>query len=271
MKSKCFPVLAMAGLFSGFALVSQAAGPLAPPAAPGNPAADMPSLEEVRTAAYQGRTPIAGSTSTVTISQPGSYVLTGNITVGAVDGIAINANDVTLDLNGFTIATTSSDVGAYRGIFIHGNNIVIRNGRIKGNFQNDAGTLIGGGFAAGVEGDLGGPALGKNIVCEDLQIIGCQIGIRLYHGEGNHTVRRCTVHHGQEGILLHALPAGFQNMVSDCQVVQCVSTGIAAGLVTNCAVIMNGTSSPTPIYASLAIGCRTEGGTNTTGNQYNMP
>lgn len=271
MKSKYLPVLSIAGVLAGFAMITQAAGPLTPPAAPGNPAADMPSLEEVRAAAYQGRTPIAGSTTTVTISQPGSYVLTGNITVGAVDGISINASDVTLDLNGFTISTTSSNVGAYRGVFIHGNNVVIRNGRIKGNYQNDSGTLIGGGFAAAVEGDLGGPSLGNNIVCEDLQIIGCQNGISLYHSEGNHTVRRCTVNHGQSGILLHASPAGYQNMVSDCQVVRCTSSGIVAGLVTNCAVIMNGTSAPTAIYSSIAIGCNVAGGSMTIGNRYNMP
>lgn len=66
-------------LLAGFALYSNAAGPLTPPAPPGDPAAEMPSLTELQRAAYQGRTPLAGSTGTVTISQPGSYVLTGDL------------------------------------------------------------------------------------------------------------------------------------------------------------------------------------------------
>ncbi|MFT7723950.1 MAG: hypothetical protein QM788_14160 [Roseateles sp.] len=45
----------------------------------------------------------------ITISQPGSYKLTGNLTVPAnVKGIHITANNVTLDLNGFTVSGPST-------------------------------------------------------------------------------------------------------------------------------------------------------------------
>jgi hypothetical protein len=41
----------------------------------------------------------------VTITQPGSYLLTGNLTLSAANdtGILVDSDDVTLDLNGFTI------------------------------------------------------------------------------------------------------------------------------------------------------------------------
>jgi len=45
----------------------------------------------------------------VTLSQPGSYKLTGNLTVPmGVKGIVITADEVTLDLNGFTVKGPSS-------------------------------------------------------------------------------------------------------------------------------------------------------------------
>src|SRR5450759_4084138 len=57
----------------------------------------MKSLSEV-----EPRTPI--SSLPYTISQPGSYYLTGNLGVrGAIDGITVQADDVTIDLNGFEL------------------------------------------------------------------------------------------------------------------------------------------------------------------------
>src|SRR5262245_44146183 len=50
-----------------------------------------------------------------TISQPGSYKLSGNLAVPAgVNGIYISASNVTLDLNGFTISgPTRSPLGPF--------------------------------------------------------------------------------------------------------------------------------------------------------------
>lgn len=262
MKTLLHPLLAVA--FSATAL---AAGPLLPPAAPGSPAADMPSLTEIQKAAYQGRTPIATSTSTVTISQPGSYILTGNITVGATDGIIINASDVTLDLNGFTIATTSTTTGAYRGIWLAGKNITIRNGRIKSSFLNNASVLEGGGFSAGIEGDFNTPGLCTHILCEDLQITGCQVGISLYYSDGNFTARRCSVHHGQSGIIL---ANSSQNTVQDCHITLCTGIGIRSGLVIHSNVVMNGPT-PVAINATQAVGCHTAGGTTSIAHRFDMP
>jgi hypothetical protein len=122
-----------------------------------------------------------------------------------------------------------------------------------------------------VEGDFNTPGLGTNVVCEDLQIVGCQNGISFYWAEGNCTVRRCSVHHGGGGINLAGAPAGYQNMVTDCQVVQCTNSGIVAGLVTNCVILVNGLSSPTAIYTTQAVGCKIDGGSVTIAHRSDMP
>lgn len=75
------------------------------------------------------RTPI--SSLPVTINQPGSYYLTGNLD-GSGGGITVTADDVTLDLMGFTIDGGGTGVTSY-GILLDGsNNAAIRNGTIKG-------------------------------------------------------------------------------------------------------------------------------------------
>src|SRR5262245_1744211 len=71
------------------------AGNLTPPAGPPTPT--MKTLAEI-----EPRTPI--SMLPYTISQPGSYYLTQNLTAsGSGDSIVIQASAVTLDLNGFTL------------------------------------------------------------------------------------------------------------------------------------------------------------------------
>ncbi len=81
------------------------AGPLDPPAGPIT--GTYKTLTEV-----EPRTPLAQSQVPITISQPGSYYLTGNLfapqLVAAI--ITVNAPGVTLDLNGFQI-DGATDVG----------------------------------------------------------------------------------------------------------------------------------------------------------------
>ena len=69
---------------------------------------------------------------TFTISKPGSYVLTDNVTMTAnIDCIKITANNVSLDLNGHTITGMGSDSGTARGIMASAcTGICIRNGTI---------------------------------------------------------------------------------------------------------------------------------------------
>src|SRR5947207_1497513 len=73
-----------------------AQGALTPP---GAPAPTMKTLAQI-----EPRTPI--SVLPFTISTPGSYYFTGNLTATA-DGVAItvSAENVTIDLNGFTLAS----------------------------------------------------------------------------------------------------------------------------------------------------------------------
>jgi len=68
---------------------------------PGTPAPSMKTLTQI-----EPRTPI--SSAPFTISQSGSYYLTGNLTVSSGDAITFAANGVTLDLAGFSITSTKA-------------------------------------------------------------------------------------------------------------------------------------------------------------------
>lgn len=96
-------------------------GPLDPPAAPGS---TMKTLEQV-----EPRTPI--SSVPYTISQPGSYYLTGDLTgVAGSSGISVTASDVTIDLNGFTligVPGSTDGISAAAGP----NRIAVLNGRVR--------------------------------------------------------------------------------------------------------------------------------------------
>ncbi len=66
----------------------------------------------------------------VTISAPGSYYLTGNLSCTG-HGVTIASNDVTLDLMGFTISG-DGEANEY-GIYINGaSNVEIKNGTVRG-------------------------------------------------------------------------------------------------------------------------------------------
>src|SRR4029434_7246959 len=78
-------------------------GPLTPP---GVPAPTMKTLDQI-----EARTPLAGGSTPIIVSQPGSYYLTGNVTISTTDhGITIAGvvKNVTIDLNGFTLAGPGS-------------------------------------------------------------------------------------------------------------------------------------------------------------------
>lgn len=68
------------------------------------------------------------------ITQPGSYKLSGNLTVAApnTDAIDINVENVTLDLNGFIISGPGNSPVIGAGIFSSKLNITLKNGTITG-------------------------------------------------------------------------------------------------------------------------------------------
>jgi len=97
---------------------------------PGAPAGTMRTLDQLD-AKLEPRVPI--SSGTTFISQPGSYYLTTNVSIGVAsgNGILISVPDVTIDLNGFTLAGTAANTGEGIGLPAAGN-VTIRNGTITG-------------------------------------------------------------------------------------------------------------------------------------------
>jgi len=87
------------------------------------------------------RTPI--SSLPYTISSPGSYFVTGNLT-SAGTGITVNANDATIDLGGYVLTGPGS--GDNHGVHMVGRkNVEIRNGTIK-NFGTNGIYEASGGY-----------------------------------------------------------------------------------------------------------------------------
>ena len=131
-------------LLSAFSLQPSALfaqGSLTPP---GAPAPTMVTLQQI-----EPRTPI--SSAPFTITTPGSYYLTTNLTVSSGDAIDINAGNVTLDLNGFTISSTAASATGYAISLGAGTNVAIYNGQISSGVTNSAaGGFGGGGFAFGI-------------------------------------------------------------------------------------------------------------------------
>ncbi|HUR45854.1 MAG TPA: hypothetical protein VMZ27_08285 [Candidatus Saccharimonadales bacterium] len=148
---------------SGQSLFSQ--GSLTPP---GAPAPTMKTLAQI-----EPRTAITNS-GPVTISRPGSYYLTTNITVSFSTGITIATNNVTLDLNGFSIFTTDPSPGS-TGIYINNtmHDIHMFNGHITGGITNNGGVFNGPGFYYGVYH----AGNSRNVRASSITVSGC-----LYHG-----------------------------------------------------------------------------------------
>jgi hypothetical protein len=113
-------------------------------------------------------TPGDGPGFPVTISQPGSYRLAGNLTGGGID---VRARDVSIDLNGFTIVASGS-IGISN---TSGNNLVVKNGTIRGaslgilahlgntRIENIFVTQSGGGNPAIILDESGNMILNSNI------------------------------------------------------------------------------------------------------------
>ncbi len=104
------------------------AGSLTPP---GAPAPTMKTLDEI-----EARTPISPTDIPFTITQPGSYYLTGNIHTagGPITPIFVDSPYVEIDLNGFTITGRGPLAIAGDGINCRSlttGTVVIRNGTIR--------------------------------------------------------------------------------------------------------------------------------------------
>ncbi len=191
-------------------------GPLTPP---GAPAPTMKTLDQV-----EARSPLAGGATAISISQPGSYYLTGNLTVTTGNAITINTSGVTLDLNGFTISSTAASANG-SGILL-GNSlsdITILHGHIKGAVTYNNTTFSGGGFNNGITGMSGL----SNIRVAGISVSGVkQTGIELAYNSAI-SVESCTVNiAGNTGISAERVSDSVANYGG--------SYGIVADTVTNC-------------------------------------
>ena len=190
-------------------------GALTPP--PGPPAPTMKTLDQLD-AKLEPRTPI--SSLPFTISQPGSYYLTGNLTgVSGQDGITIATSDVTLDLVGFALTGVA---GSLKGVSISGgtSNIAVRNGTVRswGGEGVDAGSASNGQF-------------------QDLRLSANGGFAGLIAGDGS-TVSGCVARgNTRDGIF-----TGFGCTISGCTTRENLDAGIYAGqgsTVTGCTASRN--------------------------------
>jgi hypothetical protein len=223
-----------------------AQGSLTPP---GAPAPTMKTLAQI-----EPRTPI--SSAPFTITTPGSYYLTTNLTVTSGDAITIAANGVTLDLNGFTIASTVASA-AGNGILINSGlrDLAILNGFIQGGVTNNgSGGYSGSGFGSGIYG------FPQNVRVSGVSVSRC-LNYGIYLGTGDSTVvEACTVRTvGSYGIVASIIKA---SVAKDCggsaiygyQMADCrgESTGSGYGLYATTALNCYGSSSSFyGLYASI--------------------
>jgi hypothetical protein len=171
-----------------------AQGPLTPPGAPAPTMKTLDQIEARRPIPSSPATPVSGPHFTIT--EPGSYYFTGNVTVTDGPGIVIEADNVTLDLNGFTLACSSSSQVSASGIDAgsagYGSNLTIANGNIISNSTvYFSGTTAAGWYHGIVVGGIASPqirnlnvsgmsgagidALGGNVI--QCSVSSCYLGI----------------------------------------------------------------------------------------------
>jgi hypothetical protein len=162
----------------------------------------LQASEIIDAAQDEVRTPI--SSLPYTITQSGSYYLTGNLTTTTSSGITINVDDVTLDLMGFTInGTGASGTGIY---FLSQSNVTVKNGTVKGfgsagiyqsNISDGQNTVIG-------VNVVGNGALGSNSFYSGIYM----------NGNFNHIERCMVTNNGGYGIYTRSSSKIISNTVT---------------------------------------------------------
>jgi hypothetical protein len=179
----------------------------------------MKTLQQV-----EPRTPI--SSAPFTITQPGSYYLTTNLTVsGRGDAITIATNGVTLDLNGYTIRCTANPAsGTAIRIGSGLRNLAILNGNIEGGVTNSGGKYNGPGFGNGIYYSGTAP---RAVRVSGVNVSGCLLS-GIFLGSGDSTVvESCAVRTvGGDGIV--------GSVVKSCTALECGGTAVAGAAVSDC-------------------------------------
>jgi Right handed beta helix region len=228
-----------------------AQGDLNPP--PGGPTATMKTLDqlEARTPIHKtSGSPVAGPH--FIISQPGSYYLTGNITVSTGDAIVITAaSDVSIDLNGFTIASALVGDNDGTAIKIPGGftRLIVKNGSIRSGstVPLDGSSATYAGFTNGIATPLTAPlAFGSEALISGVHVHGCAAN-GIFAGK-NSIVEHCTAkNNGGFGI------AVYFSSVTGCNVTNGGGYGIfnEYGSITNCNASLNRSSGILANYCAV--------------------
>ena len=227
-----------------------AQGALTPPSGAFSGAAPAPTMKtldqlEPRTPLEPGAPGVSPSMNGgLIIDEPGSYYLTGNLTVSSGNAIDIGASNVTLDLNGFTILSTAGDnVVRGAGIELSGSvtNVTIRNGHIRGTSHLNGAAFIRGGFDYGITA----PDSSTSNLADNVGVVGiAQNGINLPNGS---TVTHCSAS-------LCGITGINATVVSDSVAEDCSLMGINAKTAENCF----GKGAFAGIYTENASNCRGE-------------
>jgi parallel beta-helix repeat protein len=151
----------------------------------------------------------------VTLSQPGSYRLTSNLSNPDLnaDGLLVTAADVQVDLNGFTIAgpcapTLCAGGGAGRGILVLGDrdNIRIHNGVIKHNAREGIKAADPGASDTSVEkvsviaNQLVGIWINSGVIRNSIISFNGGDGVRVSSGDGSLVLESSVRSNGADGI-----------------------------------------------------------------------
>jgi hypothetical protein len=172
------------------------------------------------------------STSTVTaaggfpftISQPGSYKLSGNLTPTNQTAIKITTNDVTLDLNGFTISCNSCTTPPCSGFSCTG---VLADGILSSGNQT---TIINGTITGFIAGNGINFASGGRLTVEHVKSTGNNIGIRGNFGGAILTVVDCEISDNPTNSVLFSIGQGDSGS----------GISMSGGLVTGSVIAANG-------------------------------
>lgn len=196
-----FVVASLAGVVRG--------GPLDPP---GAPTSTLPQVEP----RIPIRQPSSPAGFPITISAPGSYFLTQDITAtaAATDGITITVSGVTLDLNGFTLSGAGLGSNGVSAATV--DNVTIINGTIR-NWTNagiQAEQVSNGRYErVRVNSNPGGGIIaGRNSIVQDCTAAdNGGNGIRVAEGAlGSSIVARCIV----DGSVLDGIQAANNTTVT---------------------------------------------------------
>ena len=217
----------------GLATRSPGQGPLAPPAGSdpsigptnalngaGRPQPSMKTLHQV-----EPRIPVQslGAAPPYTITQPGSYYLTGNITVGSGNAINVYTSNVSLDLMGFTLESTQSVASGTAIAAGTVSRLCVCNGNIQSGSTVNSGALTARGFVHGINGT----AITESTV-SDVQVTGVAMyGIALV---GNSLVERCRVSNANFGIY----NAAGSSITRSCVAANCATSGVVGAIVEGC-------------------------------------